>query len=179
MTHDKELFKESKSTESKKVRIGNDEYIAVKGKGTVALASCSGTKLITDVLYVLDIDQNLLSVGQLIKKRFKVMFIEKTCVIEDATGQKIFEVKMAGRSFSLNPMQEERQAAIAISHNPVFHGKTKHFNIKLFFLREVQKEKFVTLVYCKSEDQLADLFTKSLPVRKFEFLRQKLGIHSC
>jgi hypothetical protein len=25
------------------------------------------------------------------------------------------------------------QVVITISHNPVFHGKTKHFNIKLFF----------------------------------------------
>ena len=110
MTHDKELFKELKSTESKKVRIGNGEYIAVKGKGTIAIASCFRTKLITDVLYVPDIDQNLLSVGQLIEKGFKVIFMEKACVIEDATGQKMFEVKMARRSFSLNPMQEEQSA---------------------------------------------------------------------
>ena len=33
----------------------------------------------------------------------------------------------------------DNQVAIVISHNPVFHGKTKHFNIKLFFLTEVQK----------------------------------------
>ncbi|PKA58529.1 Retrovirus-related Pol polyprotein from transposon TNT 1-94 [Apostasia shenzhenica] len=181
MTYDKELFKELKSTESKKVRIGNGEYIAVKGKGTVAIASCSGTKLITDVLYVPDIDQNLLSVGQLIDKGFKVMFMEKTCVTEDATNQKIFKVKMAGRSFSLNPVQKEQSAFLtkeSLSMNPVFHGKTKHFNIKLFFLREVHKEKFVTLLYCKTEDQLADLFTKLLPVSKFEFLRQKLGVRS-
>ena len=32
----------------------------------------------------------------------------------------------------------DNQSAIATSHNPVFHGKTEHFNIKLFFLREVQ-----------------------------------------
>jgi len=52
-----------------------------------------------------------------------------------------------------------------------FSWKTKHFNIKLFFLREVQKDGVVDLVYCKIEDQIADLFTKPLPVNKFEFLR--------
>jgi hypothetical protein len=70
------------------------------------------------------------------------------------------------------------QAAIAISHNPVFHGKTKHFNIKLYFLREVQKNGDVKLIYCKSVDQLSDLFTKPLPVSRFEFLRTRLGVCS-
>ena len=72
----------------------------------------------------------------------------------------------------------DNKAAIAISNNPVFHGKTKHFNIKLFFLREVQKEGSVSLKYCKTDLQLADIFTKALPRSKFEFLRKKLGICS-
>lgn len=70
----------------------------------------------------------------------------------------------------------DSQASIAISKDPVCHGKTKHFNIKLYFLREVQQSGEVTLVYCRSEEQLADLFTKPLPVSKFEFLRQKIGV---
>lgn len=72
----------------------------------------------------------------------------------------------------------DNQTAIAISQNPVFHGKTKHFCIKYYFLREVQKNGEVKLVYCKTEEQVADLFTKSFHVSRFEFLREKFGIRS-
>lgn len=61
MTYDKELFKELKSSEVKRVKIGNGEHISVKGQGTVAVTSYSGTKTLTDVLYVPEINQNLLS----------------------------------------------------------------------------------------------------------------------
>ena len=72
----------------------------------------------------------------------------------------------------------DNQATLAISHNPVFHGKTKHFKIKYYFLREVQKAGKVKLVYCSSEEQLADIFTKSFNVSRFEVLRAKLGMCS-
>ena len=65
----------------------------------------------------------------------------------------------------------DNQAAIAISNNPVFHGKTKHFNIKLYFLREVQEKGEVVVIYYKSEDQLVNLFIKPLSTSKFNFLR--------
>lgn len=63
MTYDITLFKELKPTGVTKVKIGNGSYIPAKGKGTIAITTNSGTKIISDILYVLDIDQNLLSVG--------------------------------------------------------------------------------------------------------------------
>ncbi|PKI56466.1 hypothetical protein CRG98_023104 [Punica granatum] len=70
----------------------------------------------------------------------------------------------------------DNQAAIAVSQNLVFHGKTKHFKVKYFYLREVQHEGKVKLQHCSSEDQLADMFTKAFSVGQFNHLRQNIGV---
>jgi hypothetical protein len=72
----------------------------------------------------------------------------------------------------------DNQAAIAISNNPIFHGKTKHFKLKYYFLREVQKNKEIQLIYCRTEDQFADILTKPLSKTRFEILRNKIGVCS-
>ncbi|KAA8517218.1 hypothetical protein F0562_017530 [Nyssa sinensis] len=111
-----ELFKELENTTITKDRIGNGDHIVVNGKGTIAIESCLGTKTISDVLYVPEIDQNLLSVGQLIENGLKVIFEDRHCLIKDAAGQEMFKVRMRGKSFSLDPM-EEKQAAFPISES--------------------------------------------------------------
>ena len=63
MTNDMSLFKELKPTTITKVRIGNGDHLPVRGKGTIAIPSNSGTKTISNKLHGPDIDQNLLSVG--------------------------------------------------------------------------------------------------------------------
>ena len=68
----------------------------------------------------------------------------------------------------------DNQAAISIVKNVVVHGKTKHITLKLYFLREVQKEGEIQLIYCKTENQNADILTKALPKARYEFLRQRL-----
>jgi len=52
MAYEKELFKELKPSKISKVKIGHGGHVLVKGMGTIVVATHSGTKTITDVLYV-------------------------------------------------------------------------------------------------------------------------------
>ena len=63
MTHDESLFKDLDRTKVSSVKIGNGEHIEIKGKGTIAIQIYTGAKIIFYVYFVLEIDQNLLSVG--------------------------------------------------------------------------------------------------------------------
>jgi len=84
---------------------GNGDLIAVKGKGTLTIESLTGLKCISDVLYVPNIDQNLLSVAQLVEKGFKVIFEDKWCLIKDIEDRDVFKVKMKAKSYALNLME--------------------------------------------------------------------------
>ncbi|TXG56303.1 hypothetical protein EZV62_017616 [Acer yangbiense] len=64
----------------------------------------------------------------------------------------------------------------AMAKNPVFHGQTKHITIKYHFLREAEANKDIELEYCRTEEQLADIFTKALPKVRFELLRSLIGV---
>ncbi|KAJ8634468.1 hypothetical protein MRB53_008735 [Persea americana] len=117
MTYNQELFKELDKTAISKVKIGNGAYLAVKGKGTVAIEGHTGLKLISNVLYVPNINQNLLSVGQLLEKGYKVLFEDNYCLITDAQGREVFKVQMEGKSFALNYMEEEQAAVHKEDYN--------------------------------------------------------------
>uniref|UniRef100_A0A151UHB3 Retrovirus-related Pol polyprotein from transposon TNT 1-94 n=1 Tax=Cajanus cajan TaxID=3821 RepID=A0A151UHB3_CAJCA len=129
MTYDEEFFKDLDRTIVSKVRIGNGECILVKGKDTIAVESCSGTKTITDVLYVPQINQNLFSVGQLLEKGYKILLEDKMCLIKDVSGHDLFKVKMKGKSFSLDLMEEVQVVVSStINVNELWHKRMGHFN---------------------------------------------------
>ncbi|CAM8889644.1 unnamed protein product [Rhodiola kirilowii] len=80
--------------------------------------------------------------------------------------------------FEQVPIFCDNTSAISIAKNPVQHGKSKHIEIKHHFLRDCVEKELVTINFCRSEDQVADIFTKSLHKDAFEKLWMELGLMS-
>ncbi|KAG5246836.1 Retrovirus-related polyprotein from transposon [Salix suchowensis] len=72
----------------------------------------------------------------------------------------------------------DSSSAIKLSKNPVLHGRSKHIDVRYHFLRDLSNEGTIELVYCRSEDQIADIMTKALKLDAFEKLRNLLGMCS-
>ena len=70
----------------------------------------------------------------------------------------------------------DNQSAIALVHNPVFHQKTKHMEVKYYFIHDLQEKGEINMEYIDTANQWADIFTKPLPGPRFEMLREKIGV---
>nr|GFC92637.1 retrovirus-related Pol polyprotein from transposon TNT 1-94 [Tanacetum cinerariifolium] len=78
--------------------------------------------------------------------------------------------------FDKIPMYYDSKAAIAISCNPVQHSHTKHIDVRYHFIKEKVEKGIVKLFFVGTEYQLADLFTKALPVERFKYLVRRIGM---
>jgi hypothetical protein len=72
----------------------------------------------------------------------------------------------------------DNQGALKLSHNPVFHARSKHIEIYYHFIRERILGGEIQLHYIHTNEQPADALTKPLGRVKFQKHRIALGMHS-
>jgi hypothetical protein len=68
----------------------------------------------------------------------------------------------------------ENVSALAIASSPIFHVRTKHIEVDFHFVRERVLRKDLAVKFVSTIDQLADIFTKSLPTSQFLDLQRNL-----
>jgi hypothetical protein len=67
-------------------------------------------------------------------------------------------------------------SALAIASNPVFHARTKYIEVDFHFIRERVIRKDLVVKFVSTTDQLANIFTKSLPTQRFIDLCRNLTV---
>nr|GFA92322.1 zinc finger, CCHC-type [Tanacetum cinerariifolium] len=73
-------------------------------------------------------------------------------------------------------LKVDNVSAIALVRNPVFHGRSKHIDIRYHFIRECVENGHINVEHVSGELQRADILTKALPRLKFVTMRQMLEV---
>jgi hypothetical protein len=74
------------------------------------------------------------------------------------------------------PLLCDNESDVKITNNHVQHSRTKHIDIRHHFLRDHVAKGDIILEGVRSEDQLADIFTKPIDKTRFCMLRNELNI---
>ena len=72
----------------------------------------------------------------------------------------------------------DNQSAIKISKNPVARQRTKHVEIHMHYIRELEHDRTIILQYCPTDEQIVDIFTKRFSEKKFTYHHSLLGLSS-
>ena len=70
----------------------------------------------------------------------------------------------------------DNQSSIKLLVNLVFHDRSKHIDIQYHHLKDCVQRCIMLLQYIPTEDQNADILTKALAKRKFEYHRGRSGV---
>ena len=70
----------------------------------------------------------------------------------------------------------DNKSTIALTNNMMFHGRSKHISIKFHYIKELVKNQEIELEFCRSEDQVTDIFTKPLKTDVFDKLKMMFGV---
>jgi hypothetical protein len=102
--------------------------------------------------------------------------------LADATSELLWLrwllIDMGAPQITSTPIHCDNCSVIHIAHNDVFHERIKHIEIDCHFIRHHLQQSALHLLSVSSEDQLADVFTKSHPPGRLRDLVSKLKMAS-
>ena len=77
------------------------------------------------------------------------------------------------------PIWCDNKSAIKLSKYPVLHQLIKQIELHIHFIRNLIHDHVLWVLYFSTDDQFADIFTKSLTEAKFSKLQSMLGVQEC
>jgi hypothetical protein len=136
MRFKREWFTTYESIVPRKVYMGDDTILEAIGKGNIkAIMQVGGRVLfttITQILHVLKMKNNLISVSKLILEGLKVEFDKDGCKVNNAHGIVVAEARREKNLYLLNVNVRKESANVAKSSNEgatLWHQRFGHLNM--------------------------------------------------
>jgi len=73
-------------------------------------------------------------------------------------------------------LKMDNQSAITVSKNPEHHGRMKHLDLRLYWLRDKVEHGMLTPDFIPTGEMIADCLTKCVPAPKVRFCREQMGV---
>jgi Reverse transcriptase (RNA-dependent DNA polymerase) len=108
----------------------------------------------------------------------KAEYVAATHAAKEALWLRTFVSKMFGPISNATTLYSDNQSAIALSKDHQYHARTKHIDIRFHYIHWIIDEGKLKLVYCPTEDMVADTLTKPLPSAKVKHFACELGLRT-
>ena len=81
-----------------------------------------------------------------------------------------------GASLEMTTHSSDNQSAITLTKEHQYHARTKHIDVRFHFIRRIIEDSKLCLIYCPTEEMVADIFTKALVSMKVKHFARELGL---
>jgi hypothetical protein len=85
-------------------------------------------------------------------------------------------LKDFGIKFNKVSLLCDNESVVKLTNNPVQHARTRHIDVRHYFIRDYQQKGNISIENIGTDDQLANIFTKPLDEKRFCKIRNKLNI---
>ena len=77
----------------------------------------------------------------------------------------------------INTVFCDNQSAIFLTKDQIFHERTEHTNVRYHFVGDIIARGDIVLSKISTHENRVDMMTKSLPITKFEYCLDLIGVH--
>jgi hypothetical protein len=105
-------------------------------------------------------------------------YVAATHAMKEALWLCSFISEVFGNTLASTTIFSDNKSTIELSKDHQYHAHTKHIDIKYHFIRWVIENGSIRLIYCLTEDMLADTLTKPLENVKAKNFASELGLRA-
>ena len=103
-------------------------------------------------------------------------YVATTYVAKEALWLRSLLSQLFDTNLKATTLFSDNQSAITLTKDHQYHARTKHINIQFHFILWIVENGSLCLIYCPTDDMVADTLTKVLPSPKVKHFAKELGL---